>query len=145
MKAVVQRVSEAGVQFRNEKRDITKGIVVFLGIGRDDTEKDVEYMAEKIANLRIFEKEGKMSLSLKDIEGESLVISQFTLYGDCSKGRRPDFTLAEEPARAKELYERFINILEEKGIAVKKGEFGENMLVRIYNDGPVTILLENKK
>jgi len=151
LKAVVQRVSEASVSIKNEMElskeinKIKKGLVVLLGVGREDGEEDAKYLAEKISNLRIFPDENdRMNVSVLDLGGEILVISQFTLYGDCSKGRRPDFTFAAPIDKAKELYEKFIENIRARGVEVKSGEFQASMLVEIHNDGPVTILLESK-
>jgi len=151
LKAIVQRVSEASVSIKNEmeelkeKNRIGKGLVVLLGVGKEDGEEDAEYLAEKISNLRIFPDENdRMNLSVLDVGGEVLAISQFTLYGDCRKGRRPDFTSAAPPEMAKGLYEKFIEKVKAKGVEVKSGEFQARMLVNIQNDGPVTILLESK-
>jgi len=151
LRAIVQRVSEASVSVKNEAeslREINKikrGLVVLLGVGRQDSEEDAEYLAEKISNLRIFPDENdRMNLSVLDVRGEVLVISQFTLYGDCRKGRRPDFTSAAPPEMAEDLYEKFIEKVKAKGVEVKSGEFQARMLVDIHNDGPVTILLETK-
>ena len=151
MKAIIQRVSEASVSIKNEmeelkeKNRIGKGLVVLLGVGKEDGEEDAEYLAEKISNLRIFPDENdRMNLSVLDVGGEVLAISQFTLYGDCRKGRRPDFTSAAPPEMAKSLYEKFIEKVKAKGVKVKSGEFQARMLVNIRNDGPVTILLESK-
>ena len=147
MRAVVQRVIKGEVHISGGKTaSIGKGLVVLLGVGGDDTEEDADYLAEKVANLRIFEDaEGKMNLSCCNIGGEVLVVSQFTLYGDCRKGRRPSFTAAAEPQRANYLYEYFIKKLKEFGIKVKTGKFREEMLVEIHNHGPVTMLLDSKK
>jgi len=151
LKAVVQRVSEASVSVKNEMESLRKinkierGLVVLLGVGREDGEEDAEYLAEKILNLRIFPDENdRMNLSVLDVGGEILVISQFTLYGDCRKGRRPDFTFAAPPDKAQGLYEKFIGNVRARGVEVKSGEFQASMLVDIHNDGPVTILLESK-
>ena len=151
MRAVVQRVSEASVSIKDEteklkeKNRIGKGLVVLLGVGKEDGEEDAEYLAEKISNLRIFPDENdRMNLSVLDVGGEVLAVSQFTLYGDCRKGRRPDFTSAAPPEMAKGLYEKFIENVKAKGVEVKSGEFQARMLVNIRNDGPVTILLESK-
>ena len=149
MRALVQRVSEAGVYIEKEnyKAKIAKGIVILLGIKSDDEENDLLYVADKCSNLRIFEDENeKMNLSLKDTNGEILIISQFTLYGDAQKGNRPSFIEAAKPEIAIPLYEKFIsrmksNLGEEK---IKTGIFGAMMQVKIINDGPVTILVESK-
>jgi len=149
MKVVIQRVSEGSVSIpeENYKAKIEKGLVVLLGIKTGDSEKEVTFLADKCCNLRIFEDENdKMNLSIKDIDGELLIISQFTLYGDAQKGNRPGFTDAAKPHEAVPLYEKFIarvkeNIGESK---VKTGIFGAMMFVKIFNDGPVTIIIESK-
>lgn len=129
-----------------EVASIGPGLLVFLGVGREDSLEDARYLAEKIAHLRIFsDAQGKMNLSLKDVGGQALVVSQFTLYGDCRQGRRPSFTQAAPPEQAKELYDLFILFLKEQGIQVATGEFQANMLVRIENQGPVTLLLDSRK
>ena len=144
MKAVVQRVKKTTLSVEGELiSEIPFGLAVFLGVKVGDTEKEADYLMKKIANLRIFEDEnGKMNLSVKDFGGEVLLISQFTLYGDCSHGNRPSFTLAERPERAEPLYEYAVNALSLHGVKVKKGMFGADMKIEQYNDGPVTILLE---
>lgn len=151
MRAVVQRVTEAGVDIiETDKRytngEIGNGLVVLLGVEKGDTEKDAKYMADKITGLRIFEDEdGKMNLSVENVGGSILAISQFTLLGDVKKGKRPGFSDAEEPGRANELYEKFMENVMENGIPVEKGVFQAEMLVKIYNDGPVTILIDSNK
>lgn len=147
MRAVVQRVTEADVTVENNKTgEIQKGLVVLLGVEDGDTEKDADYIADKVAGLRIFDDaEGIMNLSVKDIGGGVLSISQFTLLADARKGRRPSYIKAARPENAKILYEYFNKKLEEDGIQVGTGIFQAEMLVRIYNDGPVTILLDSKK
>ncbi|MFU0801147.1 MAG: D-aminoacyl-tRNA deacylase [Xylanivirga thermophila] len=147
MRAVVQRVCKASVKVDEELiGSINRGLLVFLGVENDDTEKDLKYLVDKIINLRIFEDEqGKMNLSIKEIEGEVLVVSQFTLYGDCRKGRRPSFTKAATPQMAKEYYEKFIERLKCEKLYVATGMFQACMKVEIVNDGPVTILLDSKK
>lgn len=146
MRAVVQRVAGARVTVDGQVVGaIGKGLLVFLGVGTDDTERDAFYLAEKIPFLRIFEDEaGKLNLSLSDLEGEVLVVSQFTLYGDCRHGRRPSFTFAAPPEKARQLYELFVARLKEKGIRVATGVFQANMQVELTNDGPVTLFLESK-
>lgn len=147
MKALVQRVTEGSVTVAGQAiGSIGKGLVILFGAGRGDTEKDVDYLAGKCANLRIFEDaDGKMNLSLLDIGGEALVISQFTLYGDCRKGRRPGFSEAADPAEAEAFYEQFLVKLAQTGIKnVQHGQFGADMKVKIFNDGPVTFMLESK-
>ncbi|HPZ09619.1 MAG TPA: D-aminoacyl-tRNA deacylase [Candidatus Eremiobacteraeota bacterium] len=151
MRVVVQRVKEAEVLVKEERSEvikgkINKGIVVLLGVGKNDTHKDVEWMAEKVANLRIFpDEEDKMNLSVLDAGGEVLVVSQFTLYGDCRKGRRPGYTDAAEPEYAIKLYKDFIEVIKEKGLFVAEGIFQESMLVKIYNQGPVTLIIDSEK
>lgn len=152
MRAVVQRVKKASVKIQNTSDgdyingEIDKGLLVFLGITHEDNDKDLDYIADKISGLRIFEDEqGKMNLSIDDIKGEILLISQFTLYGDCRKGRRPGFTDAARPEIAIPLYEKMIDTLKLKGIKLEVGIFGADMLVDIQNDGPVTILLDSSK
>ena len=123
--------------------EIPFGLTVFLGVKVGDTEKEAAYLAKKIAALRIFEDEnGKMNLSVKDVGGEVLLVSQFTLYGDASHGNRPSFTRAERPEKAEPLYEYAVNALQAYGVTVKKGVFGADMQIEQRNDGPVTILLE---
>ncbi|GMG97827.1 D-aminoacyl-tRNA deacylase [Tepidimicrobium xylanilyticum] len=147
MRAVVQRVAKANVKVKgNVVGEISKGLLVFLGVGEDDSEKDLEYMVDKVLGLRIFEDENnKMNLSVMDIGGELLVVSQFTLYGDVRKGKRPSFTSSAYPELAEEIYEQFIEKCREKGIRTEKGVFGAHMEVSILNDGPVTILIDSKK
>ncbi len=147
MRAVVQRVMEASVSVNgNSVADIGPGMVVLLGVGEDDSEKDVDYMAEKIAGLRIFEdSSGKMNLSIKDTGGEVLAISQFTLYGDCRKGRRPSYARAAGGDIARRYYELFIAKISERGIPVRTGVFGARMDVRIVNSGPVTLLVDSSR
>ena len=144
MKAVVQRVKNTSLRVDGELiSEIPFGLVVFLGVKVGDEEKQADYIAKKVANLRIFEDEnGKMNLSVKDVGGEVLCVSQFTLYGDASHGNRPSFILAERPERANALYEYAVRALESYGVTVKKGVFGGDMQISQHNDGPVTILLE---
>lgn len=147
MRAVVQRVIRGCVTVEGRSvGEIGNGLVVLLGVGCGDNGSDACYMAEKIANLRIFEDaEGKMNLSVLDIEGSVLAISQFTLYGDCRKGRRPGFSDAAAPEEAKALYDKFVKELETTGLKVATGCFGEHMVVEIINDGPVTLMIDSKK
>lgn len=147
MRAVVQRVSEASVTVeRQEVGRIGPGILVLLGVGNDDGIEDAIYMAEKVVYLRIFaDEQGKMNRSVLDVGGGLLAVSQFTLWGDCRKGRRPSFVAAAEPSRAKELYEAFIEHARSLGVAVATGRFQEMMQVSLVNDGPVTLLLDSKK
>ena len=144
MKAVVQRVKKTTLSVGGQLiSEIPFGLTVFLGIKVGDTQKEADYIAKKIAGLRIFEDEnGKMNLSVKDVGGEVLLVSQFTLYGDASYGNRPSFTLAERPEKAEPLYEYVIQALSAHGVEVKKGVFGGDMQIQQHNDGPVTILLE---
>ena len=147
MRVLLQRVTEGSVTVDGEViGSIAKGLVILFGAGQGDTEKDVKYLAEKCANLRIFcDEQEKMNLSLLDVEGEALVISQFTLYGDCRKGRRPGFSDAADPAEAERFYELFQKLLKEQGVGkVEHGKFGADMKVKIFNDGPVTFMLESK-
>ena len=147
MRAVVQRVSSARVYVDGRLTgEIGKGLLVFVGVGRGDGEEDISYLASKLPELRIFEDpSGKFNLSLRETKGEMLVVSQFTLYGDCRRGRRPSFTEAEEPSSAKEWYERLVSGLREQGIPVQTGEFQAQMEVHLINDGPVTLLLDSRK
>ena len=147
MRSIVQRVSAGKVSIEGEiKAAIGRGWVVLFAVGKEDTAADAKYMAEKIANLRIFPDEcGKLNLSVKDIGGEILLVSQFTLYADCRKGRRPCFTDAAEPIMAKNLYEATGANLKALGLKLAKGVFQTDMLVDIKNDGPVTIMLDSKK
>lgn len=145
MKIVIQRVLNANVKVEEkEVGKIEKGIVVLLGIDNNDIEEKVKQMVNKIVNLRIFsDEEGKMNLSLKDVQGELLVISQFTLFADCKKGNRPSFSSAGKTEIAKELYEVFIEECKNMQITTEHGMFGADMKVSLTNDGPVTIILEN--
>jgi D-aminoacyl-tRNA deacylase len=147
MRAVVQRVSSSDVTVDNAiTGSIHKGLTILLGVEENDESKDLSYMVDKIPNLRIFEDSaGKMNLSVQDIGGALLVISQFTLYGDCRKGRRPGFTQAARPEKAESLYREFIEQCRALGLKVETGVFQADMQVRIQNDGPVTILLDSKK
>ena len=144
MKAVVQRVRQTSLSVDGQLiSSINFGLVVFLGVKQGDKEEQVERIAYKIANLRIFEDDaGKMNLSIKDVGGEVLLVSQFTLYGDCSHGNRPSFSNAEQPERAKELYELCANKLRGHGLPVKLGVFGADMQISQHNDGPVSIILD---
>jgi len=146
MRAVVQRVTNSDVKIDGRVNGkIDDGLLVLLGVGNGDTEEDMKYIADKIIKLRIFSDENdKMNLSLEDVGGSMLVISQFTLYGDCSHGRRPYFGNAMEPVSANEMYEKFVAYIREQGIHTETGEFGADMKVSLTNDGPVTIILESK-
>ncbi len=145
MRALVQRVSEAKVTVAGEVTgEISRGLLVLLGVGHDDTEHQVDWMAEKLVGLRIFEDEaGKMNLSLEDVGGAMLVVSQFTLFGDCRKGKRPSFVAAAPPQLAVDLYEKFVQRVRDKGIEIGTGKFREHMDVALVNDGPVTLWIES--
>lgn len=145
MRALIQRVSKAKVEIDGEVAGkIGKGILILLGIGKEDSEKDIDYLIDKIINLRIFEHEGKpMDKSILDINGELLVVSQFTLYGSIRKGRRPDFIEAADPGIAKILYEKFIEECNKTGLKIETGEFAAMMDVSLTNDGPVTFMIES--
>jgi D-tyrosyl-tRNA(Tyr) deacylase len=147
MRAVIQRVSRAKVSVKDEiTGEIGKGILVLLGVSRTDSEKEATYLLEKTLNLRIFEDaDGKMNFSLLDIKGELLVVSQFTLYGDTRKGRRPSFIEAAAPERANELYEFFVTEARKQIKKVETGRFQAMMDVELVNDGPVTILIDSDK
>nr|WP_312575868.1 D-aminoacyl-tRNA deacylase [Sedimentibacter sp.] len=147
MRGVVQRVKSANVTVDNEIiGSIKHGILLLLSVEDSDDEKDLEYMCDKVMNLRIFEDENeKMNESLLDVKGELLVVSQFTLHGDARKGRRPSFIAAARPEKAIPLYEKFIQKMKDQGIKTSSGRFGADMQVALVNDGPVTILLDSKK
>nr|WP_300005724.1 D-aminoacyl-tRNA deacylase [Tissierella sp.] len=147
MRAIVQRVKNSSVEVDGKTvGKIETGLLVFLGIGKDDSESDLEYMLDKIIGLRIFQdSDEKMNLSLIDIEGEILVVSQFTLYGDVRRGKRPSFSASANPEMGNSFYRKFIDKLKLKGISVQEGIFGADMEVQLINDGPVTILLDSKK
>jgi len=145
MRVVLQRVSSAAVSIDGrEVGRIDRGVLVFVGIGRHDDAGDIEYVVGKIRNLRLFEDvDGKMNLSVADVGGEVLLVSQFTLYGDCRKGRRPSFDRAAPPAEARALYERLVEAMEATGVTVRTGEFQAMMDVALVNDGPVTLLVDS--
>jgi D-aminoacyl-tRNA deacylase len=147
MRAVIQRVDRASVRINHQElSSINKGILILLGVEKEDTEVDSDYILEKAVNLRIFEDDhDKMNKSLLDIEGDMMVVSQFTLLGNCIKGRRPSFIAAEEPSMANKLYEYFISKAKEKVNHLETGKFQEMMKIELVNDGPVTILLDSKK
>ncbi len=147
MRAVVQRASRAKVTVDNRIVGcIGRGLVVLLGVTESDTAAEAEYLADKIAELRVFsDDDGKMNLSLGDVGGAVLAISQFTLYGDCRRGRRPSYTEAARPEKAEQLYEHFVRRIIEKGIAAETGVFGAMMQVELVNDGPVTLMLDSNK
>lgn len=144
MRVVLQRVRNGRVKVNQDTlAEIGPGLVIFLGVGHGDSEQEAQYLAEKIANLRIFEdQEGKMNLSVLDVGGEAIVVSQFTLYADTRKGRRPSFTAAAPPEIASPLVDRFADLLAQQGVPTQTGDFGAHMLVEIANDGPVTIWIE---
>jgi len=144
MRAVLQRVSRAAVYINGEEiAQIGRGILILFGVAQGDAEAAADFLAEKIANLRIFaDEQGKMNLSALQVAAEVLVVSQFTLYGDCAKGRRPSFDCAADPATAERLYERFVTKLGEQGLSVQTGRFQAHMQVELVNDGPVTFIIE---
>ncbi|WP_010678252.1 D-aminoacyl-tRNA deacylase [Bacillus timonensis] len=146
MRVVVQRAKNASVTVQNEKvGSIDNGLMLLVGITHSDTIEDIKYVADKIVNLRIFEDDnGKMNLSLLDIKGDILSVSQFTLYGDCRKGRRPNFMDAAKPEFAEKMYDFFNAEIREKGVHVETGSFGAMMDVQFTNDGPVTLIIESK-
>ncbi len=146
MKVVLQRVSEAKVTVENEVVGVIgKGLMLLVGVGQEDTEQDLIWMADKLAGLRIFEDDGgKMNLSIEDVGGDVLSVSQFTLYGDCRKGRRPNFMGAARPELAEALYDKFNGLLRARGLRVETGRFGAMMDVSLVNDGPVTLILESR-
>ena len=153
MRCVIQRVTSASVQVEGRVvGQIAKGLLIYLSVGKGDAEKDAEFIADKISGLRVFSDDalrlgsgqaGKMNLSVQDIAGEVLLVSNFTLHGDCRKGRRPGFDAAAEPGVARELYEKVAKLIADKSIRVAKGIFGANMQVSSVNDGPVTFILES--
>ena len=147
MKAVLQRVLSANLKVDGKLiSEIKKGLVIFLGVGINDTDDDIIKLGNKISKLRIFEDEnGKMNLSLSDVDGEILLVSQFTLYADCRHGNRPSFTNAQIPVLANEKYLKMIDFLREKGLKVKTGVFGADMKIDVLNDGPVTIILNSSE
>jgi len=147
MRAVIQRVTEAKVEVEGKiVGQVGKGLLVYLGVGTADTETDAQFMAEKLANLRIFSDEaGKMNRSVIDVGGGVLLVSQFTLYGDCRKGRRPGFDAAGEPGLAERLYEKVAQLIATEDVPVQKGSFGAHMHVTSINDGPVTFLLDSSR
>lgn len=147
MRAVVQRVKHSNVIVDNKiVGEIGKGFNVLLGISKDDTIEDVKYLKDKIVNLRVFEdNDGKLNKSLKEVNGELLIVSQFTLYGDCRKGRRPNFMEALGGEEAEKLYLEFVNLCKDELSKVETGVFGAEMLVDIKNDGPVTLIIDSKK
>jgi D-tyrosyl-tRNA(Tyr) deacylase len=147
MRAVIQRVLQSLVEVNGQQiSQIGKGLLVYLSVSRTDTLKDTQFMADKLINLRIFADEaGKMNRSLLDVGAGILLVSNFTLHGDCLKGRRPGFDAAADPKAAQQLYEKLINLIAEQGVTVEKGAFGEHMRVSSVNDGPVTFLLDSSR
>ncbi len=147
MRAIVQRVDRACVTVDGQTTGaIKKGLLVLVGVTADDTEKDIQYLADKVTGLRIFEdEEGKMNLSVKDVDGSILSVSQFTLYGDCRKGKRPSFDKAAKPEMANKFYERFNELCRIQGVEVETGIFRAHMLVELVNNGPVTLILDSSK
>jgi D-tyrosyl-tRNA(Tyr) deacylase len=146
MKAVIQRVEKCSVKVSGQLTgEIDRGLLAYIGIGKDDTETDIDYLADKISNLRIFDDaDGKMNLSVLDLNLEIMIVSQFTLFGSVSKGRRPSFNNAAEPEKAVKMYNQFIEKIKNKGIKTACGIFRENMKVEYINDGPVTIIIDSK-
>jgi len=147
MRVVIQRVLKSQVKINGQPfSQIDKGLLVFVSVAATDTLKDAEFIAEKLVNMRIFaDQAGKMNLSLLDVGGAILLVSNFTLHGDCRKGRRPSFDAAAEAGLGRELYEKLIDLIEQRGVTVAKGAFGEHMHVSSINDGPVTFLLDSTK
>lgn len=147
MKALLQRVTSAKVSVSGETvGEIGRGLVILLGVVAEDTQRDIDWLAEKIANLRIFDdKDGKMNLSAADIRGELLIVSQFTLCGECKKGRRPSWAKAAAPEFANMMYEKFIEAAKKTGLRTEHGTFQAYMAVDIYNDGPVTLMIDTKE
>ena len=147
MRFICQRVLEAQVSVNNEiVSQIDRGLLVYLSVGKDDTEEDAIFMSEKIINLRIYtDNADKMNLSLKDVGGSALLISNFTLHGDCRKGRRPGFDAAAKPELAKKLYEKVGDIIADNGVSIKMGIFAAHMHVKSINDGPINIILDSKR
>lgn len=147
MRAVIQRVDRASVSVAGTTHgEIGRGLAVLLGIHRSDTEKELSWMVDKVVHLRIFpDEDGRMNRSLADIKGEMLIVSQFTLYGDCRKGRRPGYSEAAPPELAKRLYRRFIELVDGRGIRTASGRFQAMMHVSLVNDGPVTLLVDSAK
>lgn len=147
MRAILQRVRHAAVTVDDEVTGaIDQGLLVFLGCGEGDTDEDMEYLVDKLVHLRIFaDEDGKMNLSLLDVDGEMLVVSQFTLYADTRKGRRPSFVNAMKPGPAEQMYEAFVERVRERGVDVETGVFGAMMDVELVNDGPVTIQIDSRE
>ena len=146
MKALLQRVSQAAIYFEGKPLcRIRRGFAILLGVAAGDTEKDAEYLAQKVANLRVFsDEDGKFNLSVLDVKGELLVTSQFTLLARTKKGHRPSFTDAAPPEEAEPLFDHFVDLLRTTGLKVEKGIFRQHLVVEIHNDGPVTLLLDSR-
>lgn len=145
MRVVIQRVEKANVLIDNiEKKSISSGLVVFLGITENDKEEDIKYLVKKIENIRIFEENDKMNLSIKDIDGDIMIISQFTLYANTKNGNRPSFEKALKYDLAKNLYDKFVDEIKKSNINIVTGKFGSDMKVSLINDGPVTIIIDSK-
>jgi len=147
MRVLVQRIKKAKIRISDTSvAEIEKGMLLFVAIGKEDSDKDIEFLSRKVVSLRIFEdKDGKMNLSVKDINGQILSVPQFTLYADTSRGNRPGFELSAGPGKAKECWERFNVLLKGAGVDVKEGVFGAHMEVELVNDGPVTIWLDSRQ
>lgn len=147
MRAVIQRVFQAEVKVDADiVGKIDEGLLILLGVEKQDSDEDLKYLYDKITNLRIFEDmQGKMNLSVRDVQGQLLVVSQFTLYADCRKGRRPSFENAASPEKARMYYENFVELAKNDGFKTETGQFQAHMSVMLYNDGPVTIMLDSKK
>ena len=147
MRIVVQRVSNAAVSVDSRAvAQINKGLLVYLSVTHDDTEKDAQFIAEKIVNLRIFpDEQDKMNLNVTDVGGDVLLVSNFTLHGDCRKGKRPGFDKAANPELAEQLYKKVIELIQQKGVKIQQGRFGEHMDIASTNDGPVTFILDSTK
>ena len=147
MRAVIQRILQANVKVNGQTvGQIDKGLLIYLSVGQGDSEKDAEFIADKLVNLRIFSDEArKMNRNVIDVEGSILLVSNFTLHGDCRKGRRPGFDAAADPQLAQQLYERVIALIKQQGVTVESGTFGEHMHVTSTNDGPVTFLIDSSR
>ena len=147
MRAVIQRVTKASVTVENKVvAQVDEGILALLAVANDDEEKDAFYMAEKLTNLRVFnDSQGKINLSLKDINGSMLLVSQFSLYADTKKGRRPSFIKAAEPKKAKDLFDKVVALTRKQQVLVQEGVFGAKMVVKIINDGPLTLIVDSKQ
>lgn len=146
MKAIIQRVLKASVVIKNhQERSIDQGLLILVGVGKDDASKDAMQLADKILNLRIFSKNDKMNDSVLDIKGNLLIVSQFTLYADCKRGNRPSFINAAPPVHAKKIYNEFVNYIDQQNINCESGIFGAQMEVSLINDGPVTLIMDTKE